>query len=107
MQVIDAVLALIQDSGHPESITLGPMNEPADSGDIPIMFQGSFKGEEYWSAHFSRSANFVFDVHKYYFEHRNTTSQNLPSYICSDAQGRSGGREVPGLRGRVVDSGFV
>lgn len=130
MQVIDAVLAFIQDSGHPESFTLEPMNEPADNRDlsvfgtpaalsdsgakwvlkyihavldrvgavnrhIPVMFQGSFKSEEYWSSNFSRSANLVFDVHKYYFEGRNTTSKNLPSYICADAKAAPGDRKFP------------
>lgn len=62
---------------------------------IPVMFQGGFKGEEYWSRNFSRSANLVFDVHNYYFEGRNTTSKNLPSYICSDAKASPGDGKFP------------
>jgi hypothetical protein len=50
------------------------------------MFQGSFKGEEFWSGNFSSSANLVFDVHNYYFAGRDTTSDNVPSYICTDAK---------------------
>jgi aryl-phospho-beta-D-glucosidase BglC (GH1 family) len=53
---------------------------------IPVMFQGSFKTEDYWSANFSKDDNLVFDKHDYFFEGRNTTSSNLPSYICSDAK---------------------
>jgi hypothetical protein len=30
---------------------------------IPVMLQGSFKGEAFWSASFPASANLVFDVH--------------------------------------------
>lgn len=130
MQVVDAAISFIQESGHPESFTFEPMNEPADnedlstfgtpaalsdSGDawvlnyihtvldhvarvnkkIPVMFQGSFKGESYWSANFSSNANLVFDVHNYYFAGRTTTSANVPSYICSDAKATLGDGMFP------------
>lgn len=36
IQVIDAVLAFIQDLGHPESFTLEPMNETADNRDLSV-----------------------------------------------------------------------
>ncbi|KAJ5777261.1 hypothetical protein N7520_000507 [Penicillium odoratum] len=62
---------------------------------IPVMFQGSFKGEKYWSGNFSSSDNLVFDVHNYYFAARNTTSSNIPSYICTDAKVNPGDRKFP------------
>ncbi|KAJ5664655.1 hypothetical protein N7462_011468 [Penicillium macrosclerotiorum] len=130
MEVVDEVISFIQNSGHPQSFTFEPMNEPADNHDlsvfgtsaalsdsgaawvlkyinkvlervaavnkkIPVMFQGSFKGEKYWSSNFSSSANLVFDVHNYYFEGRNTTSKNVPSYICSDAKQTPGDGKFP------------
>ena len=130
MNVVDAVLSFIQESGHPESFTFEPMNEPADNPDfsvfgtpaalsdsgaewvlkyikavlkrvasvnpkIPVMFQGSFKNERYWSGNFSKTDNLVFDKHNYYFEGRNTTSQNLPSYICTDAKATPGDGKFP------------
>lgn len=130
MQVMDTVIAFIQNSGHQESYTLSPINEPADNQDlsvfgtsaalsdagaawvliyiqavldrvaavnrkIPVMFQGSFKGEEFWSGNFSRSENLVFDVHNYYFQGRNTTSLNVPSYVCTDAKATPGDGKFP------------
>ncbi|KAJ5476714.1 hypothetical protein N7475_002443 [Penicillium sp. IBT 31633x] len=130
LQVIDAVIEFIQNSGHPESYTLEPLNEAADNHDlshfgtpaalsdegaawvlkyyravldrvaavndkIPVMFQDSFKGEEYWSGNFSPSDNIVFDVHNYYFEGRNTTSLNEPSFICTDAEANPGDGRFP------------
>ncbi|KAF3391286.1 putative glucan 1,3-beta-glucosidase A [Penicillium rolfsii] len=130
MQVVDAAISFIQNSGHPESFTFEPMNEPADNEDlstfgtpaalsdsgaawvvkyiqavldhvasvnkkIPVMFQGSFKGEEFWSGNFSSSANLVFDVHNYYFAGRETTSANVPSYTCTDAKATPGDRKFP------------
>ncbi|KAJ5627994.1 hypothetical protein N7490_010222 [Penicillium lividum] len=130
MQVVDKVIAFIQNSGHQESYTFSPINEPADNTDlsvfgssaclsdkgaawvlkyiyavidrvtavnreIPVMFQGSFKGEEYWSSNFSSSDNLVFDVHNYYFEGKNTTSENVPSYICTDAKATPGDGKFP------------
>ncbi|CRL30481.1 Glycoside hydrolase, catalytic core [Penicillium camemberti] len=130
MQVIDAIISFIQNSGHPESYTLEPMNEPTDNRDqavfgtiaalsdkgaawilkyihavldrvasvnsqIPVMFQGSFKNEKYWSGNFTGRENMVFDVHNYYFAGRNTTSLNLPSFIRSDAKTRTGDRKFP------------
>ncbi|KAJ5085493.1 hypothetical protein N7532_010264 [Penicillium argentinense] len=130
LEVIDNILSFIQASGHPESFTLEPMNEPADNRDlsvfgtpvalsdegaawvlkyikavqsrvasvnrkIPIMFQGSFKSVNYWSVNFSQSDNLVFDKHNYYFEGRNTTSENLPSYICTDAKATPGDGKFP------------
>jgi aryl-phospho-beta-D-glucosidase BglC (GH1 family) len=134
MQAIDTVIDFIQNSGHPDSYTLEPMNEPADNRDlsvfgtsaalsdagatwvlkyiravldrvaavnskIPVMFQGSFKSEEYWSGNFSSSDNLVFDVHNYYFEGRNTTSLNEPSYICTDAKATPGDGKFPAFVG--------
>lgn len=130
MQVIDAIISFIQNSGHPESYTLEPMNEPTDNrnqavfgtsaalsdkgaawilkyihavldrvasvnSQIPVMFQGSFKNEKYWSGNFTGHENMVFDVHNYYFAGRNTTSFNLPSFMRSDAKAMTGDRKFP------------
>ncbi|KAJ5382092.1 hypothetical protein N7517_000003 [Penicillium concentricum] len=130
MRVIDAVISFIQNSGHPESYTLEPLNEPADNhnlsvfgtpaalsdegaewvlryihavldrvasvnGQIPVMFQGSFKNEKYWSGNFTGNENLVFDVHNYYFAGRNTTSLNLPSFLRSDAKTMTGDGKFP------------
>ncbi|KAH8685380.1 putative cellulase [Tricladium varicosporioides] len=62
---------------------------------IPIMFQGSFKGEAYWSANFSTSTNLVFDVHNYYFAGRPTDSDTVSSLICSDAISGVGDGKFP------------
>ena len=48
---------------------------------IPVLLQGSFKGEEFWSPHFDQGANIAFDVHHYYFAGRPTTSENVPDFI--------------------------
>lgn len=62
---------------------------------IPVMFQGSFKGEEYWSGNFSAGTNLVFDVHNYYFAGRDTYSTNVTSFICSDAKTSAGDGKFP------------
>jgi hypothetical protein len=89
----------VQHSGHPESYSVKPINEPADNRNFsalgtqaalsehgakwllkyihavldhvedvnlntPVMFQGSFKPETYWSPHFEKSG-LVFDLHHY------------------------------------------
>jgi aryl-phospho-beta-D-glucosidase BglC (GH1 family) len=66
---------------------------------IPVMFQGSFKGESYWSGNFSKDTNIVFDVHNYYFIGRLTTSKNLPSFICEDAKASPGDGKFPVIVG--------
>jgi aryl-phospho-beta-D-glucosidase BglC (GH1 family) len=133
MQVIDAVISFVQNSGSPQSYTIEPMNEPTDNPDmsvfgtpaalsdkgaswvlkyilavidkvasvnpnIPIMFQGSFKQEQYWSSHIPADANLVFDVHTYYFE-RNVTSENLPTHLYSDARAKAGDGKFPVFTG--------
>lgn len=62
---------------------------------IPVMFQGSFKGEEYWSPKFSTGSNLVFDVHNYYFAGRGASSANLTQYICEDAVAAPGDGKFP------------
>lgn len=62
---------------------------------IPVMFQGSFKGEEYWSPKFSAGSNLVFDVHNYYFAGRGASSANLTQYICEDAVAAPGDGKFP------------
>jgi aryl-phospho-beta-D-glucosidase BglC (GH1 family) len=62
---------------------------------IPVMFQGSFKGEEYWSSNFTAGTNLVFDVHNYYFDGRPVSSSNLTKYICEDAINSAGDGKFP------------
>ncbi|KAL5341730.1 glycoside hydrolase superfamily [Aspergillus crustosus] len=69
------------------------IGRPGKKG-IPVMLQ-SFKLPEYWSGNFSTDANVVFDMHNYYFEGRETTSENLPGFMRSDAQGKSGDGRFP------------
>ena len=75
--------------------------ERVESADqrIPVLLQGSFKGEEFWSPHFDEGANIAFDVHHYYFAGRPTTSENISEFICSDAQGSPGDNKFPVLVG--------
>ncbi|KAK1468387.1 hypothetical protein CMEL01_00154 [Colletotrichum melonis] len=54
---------------------------------IPVMVQGSFRPETFWSPYFPSDANIVFDSHHYYFAGRPTTSDNTPTFICEDAKG--------------------
>lgn len=67
----------------------------AANPEIPTMFQGSFKGEAYWSPSFPVSTNLVFDVHNYYFAGRPTDSNNVSSVICSDAKASVGDGKFP------------
>lgn len=62
---------------------------------IPVMFQGSFKGEEYWSPNFTAGTNLVFDVHNYYFAGRGASSANITQYICEDALAAPGDGKFP------------
>ncbi|KAH6662101.1 putative cellulase [Halenospora varia] len=79
---------------------------------IPVMFQGSFKGEGYWSPFFPANSNLVFDVHNYYFAGRPTFSSNVSSDICADAKSSSGDGKFPVWVGEwsiqtVSDNKFV
>lgn len=67
----------------------------AVNSQIPVMFQGSFKGESFWSGNFSSDTNLVFDVHNYYFESRYASSANLTEYICEDAISTPGDGKFP------------
>ncbi|KAL0944925.1 putative exo-beta-1,3-glucanase [Colletotrichum truncatum] len=67
----------------------------AVNANIPLLLQGSFRHEEYWSPFFAATDNIVFDVHNYYFAGRPTTSANLPTWICSDAKGSAGDGKFP------------
>lgn len=62
---------------------------------IPVMFQGSFKGEAFWSPSFPASTNLVFDVHNYYFAGRPTDSDTVSADICSDARASAGDGKFP------------
>ena len=62
---------------------------------IPVMFQGSFKGEPYWSSKFPATANLVFDIHNYYFAGRPTDSDTVAADICSDAKTSAGDGKFP------------
>lgn len=67
----------------------------AVNANIPVMIQGSFKGEAYWSSNFNAGTNLVFDVHNYYFAGRSASSANLTDYICEDALSTSGDGKFP------------
>ncbi|KAN0104815.1 glycoside hydrolase family 5 protein [Hyaloscypha variabilis] len=67
----------------------------AANPNIPTMFQGSFKGEAYWSPSFPAGTNLVFDVHNYYFAGRSTDSLNVSALICSDAKTSVGDGKFP------------
>lgn len=62
---------------------------------IPVMFQGSFKGEAFWAPRFPASTNLVFDVHNYYFAGRPTDSDTLTTDICADAKASAGDGKFP------------
>jgi hypothetical protein len=53
---------------------------------IPVMVQGSFKPERYWSPFFDAQSNIVFDAHHYYFQYSNATTANLGTFVCDDAR---------------------
>ncbi|CAN9202204.1 unnamed protein product [Alternaria alternata] len=79
---------------------------------IPVMLQGSFKGEAFWSPRFSASANLVFDVHNYYFAGRPTDSDTVSADICSDAKASAGDGKFPVFVGEwsietVADNKFA
>ncbi|KZM27292.1 uncharacterized protein EKO05_0005570 [Ascochyta rabiei] len=61
---------------------------------IPIMLQGSFRGEPSWSGHFSYNTNIVFDVHNYYFA-LPIDSGNITSRLCADAKTLAGDGKFP------------
>ncbi|KFY17055.1 hypothetical protein V492_00915 [Pseudogymnoascus sp. VKM F-4246] len=67
----------------------------ATNPDIPLMFQGSFRGESYWLPQFSESTNLVFDVHNYYFAGRPTDSDTVSVDICSDVKASAGDGKFP------------
>ncbi|KAJ6131100.1 hypothetical protein N7523_001560 [Penicillium sp. IBT 18751x] len=142
LQAVDALIDFVQTSGHPESYSIEPINEPADNHDfadfgtpaalsehgakwllkyihavldhvervnpnIPVMFQGSFKPETYWSPHFEKSSNLVFDLHHYYFQYDNSTSENLPTFICADAKASKGDGKFPTFVGEwAIEAGL-
>lgn len=62
---------------------------------IPVMFQGSFRKESYWSSKFTAGSNLVFDTHNYYFAGRPTTSANIGDYLCADAKESAGDGKFP------------
>lgn len=79
---------------------------------IPVMFQGSFKGEAFWSSRFPASTNLVFDVHNYYFAGRDTDSDTVHVDICSDAKASAGDGKFPVFVGEwsietVADNKFA
>ncbi|KAH7083487.1 glycoside hydrolase superfamily [Paraphoma chrysanthemicola] len=62
---------------------------------IPVMLQGSFKGEAFWSSRFPVGSNLVFDEHIYYFAGRPTDSDTVATDICSDAKAAPGDGKFP------------
>lgn len=67
----------------------------AVNANIPIMFQGSFRPESYWSSKLPSNANIVFDVHNYYFAGRSVAGSNITEYICQDAEAAAGDGKFP------------
>jgi hypothetical protein len=61
---------------------------------IPLMLQGSFKGERFWSGNFSATDNIIFDVHNYYFG-KPSDSNNVTTQICADAKTLAGDGKFP------------
>ncbi|KAL2872153.1 glycoside hydrolase superfamily [Aspergillus lucknowensis] len=73
---------------------LGRVRESGLDDLVAVMAQ-SFKLPGYWAGKFSADANLVFDMHNYYFEGRETSSENLPGYILSDAMMKCGDGTFP------------
>jgi aryl-phospho-beta-D-glucosidase BglC (GH1 family) len=67
----------------------------AANAKIPVMIQGGFRPETFWSPSFNSSDNIVFDVHNYYFAGRPTTSANIRQYMCDDAKAAVGDGRFP------------
>ncbi|KAJ4400840.1 hypothetical protein N0V91_008347 [Didymella pomorum] len=61
---------------------------------VPVLLQGSFKGEPFWSPHFDLSENIAFDVHNYYFG-RPSDSDNVTALLCADAKTLAGDGKFP------------
>lgn len=73
---------------------------------IPVMLQGSFKPETYWSPHFEKNENIVFDLHHYYYQYSNATSANLPTFINKDARESAGDGKFPTFVGEwAIEAG--
>lgn len=73
---------------------------------IPVMLQGSFKPEKFWSGYFEEDANVVFDLHHYYWQYANSTSSNLPVFICKDARESHGDSKFPTFVGEwAIEAG--
>ncbi|KAJ5637403.1 hypothetical protein N7490_007282 [Penicillium lividum] len=73
---------------------------------IPVMIQGSFKPETFWSPRFNKDENIVFDLHHYYHQYDNSTSENLPTFICADAKVSAGDGKFPTFVGEwAMESG--
>lgn len=141
LDAVDALIHFVQNSGHPESYSIEPINEPVDNHNfeyfgtpaalsdhrakllkylhavlervervnpnIPVMIQGSFKPETYWSPHFAKGKNLVFDLHHYYWQYDNSTSANLPRFICKDARVSKGDGKFPTFVGEwAVEAGL-
>ncbi|OGM44138.1 beta-1 [Aspergillus bombycis] len=107
MQVIDAVISFVQTQARPNhrgaTWVLKYIRAVIDrvasvNPNIPVMFQGSFKPEQYWSSQLPAGANLVFDVHTYYFE-RNVTSETLPTHLYADARSKAGDGKFPVFTG--------
>lgn len=143
MKAVDAVIDFVQKSGHPESYSIEPINEPADNHNfsdfgtaaalsdhgavwllkyfnqvlehvkavnplIPVVIQGSFKPETFWSPRFHKDENIVFDLHHYYYQYDNSTSENLPTFICADAKVSAGDGKFPTFVGEwAMETGGI
>ncbi|KAF4985531.1 hypothetical protein FGRMN_11172, partial [Fusarium graminum] len=91
-EAVDAAIKFIEESDVPQGFTLAPINEPVDNRDITKFGtpEDGFRPVGFWAKYFAISTNLVFDVHNYYFTGRPTTSDNLPEFICADAEDIAG-----------------
>ncbi|KAI0026124.1 glycoside hydrolase superfamily [Xylariomycetidae sp. FL0641] len=68
----------------------------AGAGYLPVMVQGGFRYEDFWSPRFDAARdNVVFDTHQYYYVGRPTTSLSLPYWLCADARALAGDGRFP------------
>lgn len=62
---------------------------------IPLMLQGCFQGEEFWSPFYVSGTNMVIDSHVYYFAASGIYSQYVAPAICGQASALKGDSKFP------------
>ncbi|KAJ2905283.1 hypothetical protein MKZ38_005796 [Zalerion maritima] len=67
----------------------------AANPNISVMFEGSFKGEEYWSGSFSKDTSIVFDLHHHYLAAPGATPEKLSEYLWADELASPGDAKFP------------